>query len=198
MRNTLDRQFDTTGAAGSLYEAPLTLLATVGSYLSVFARIAPGKQRLLIELLGLLADSGFGADASAGQGQFKLQGDPEDASWLAQSIGVNAWISLSTFQPAQADSTAGYWRSFVKYGKLGPGFGVEGIFKRPQWMLRPGACFREEGPVRDWYGRVIGTDQLLPEGVAGGLAASRVCPVQPALALAVPMSWANQYDGSAQ
>jgi CRISPR-associated protein Csm4 len=198
MRNALDRQLNTTGAAGSLYEASLTVLAKEVSYLSLYARITPGKEPLLTELLGLLAESGFGADASVGQGQFKLQADPVDASWLAESIGVNAWISLSTFQPARGDSTDGYWRSFVKYGKLGPDFGVEGVFKRPQWMLRPGACFREQGPMRDWYGRVIGTDQLLPEGGAGELTASDVRPLQPAFGLAVPMNWANQYDGLTQ
>jgi CRISPR-associated protein Csm4 len=194
MRNTLDRQSDKTGAAGSLYEVPLAVLSVDHSYLSVYAKIVPGKEQFLRELLGLLSDSGFGADASVGQGQFTLDGGFEGASWLEEVQGGNAWISLSAFQPSTNDSTQGYWRSFVKYGKLGPDFGVGGVFKRPQWMLRAGSCFREQGAPRDWYGRVIGTDEILPEATRTELAGAGIRPVQPAFALAVPMRWAEEYD----
>ena len=194
LRNTLDRIADRTGAPGSLYEIPCTALGYDASYLSVYARLSTGGQSLLGGLLSLLAEAGFGADTSVGQGHFEWDGSFDDASWLAGVKAANGWISLSTFQPAQRDSTHGYWRSFVKYGKLGPDFGVDGVFKRPQWMLRPGSCFREQGTAREWYGRLIGTDELLPEGTRKELAVTGTRPVQPAYALAVPMKWAKEYE----
>jgi hypothetical protein len=129
-----------------------------------------------------------------GQGHFEWDGTFHDASWLADVKAASGWISLSTFQPAQRDSTHGYWHSFVKYGKLGPGLGVDGVFKRPQWMLRPGSCFREQGAAREWYGRVIGTEELLPYATGKELEAAGIRPVQPAFALAVPMRWAEVYE----
>jgi len=194
LRNTLDRIADRTGAPGSLYEIPCTALGYDASYLSVYARLTTGGDSLLRGLVGLLAEAGFGADASVGQGRFEWDGSFDDASWLTEVKAANGWISLSTFQPAPTDPTEGYWRSFVKYGKLGPDFGLDGVFKRPQWMLRPGSCFREQGTVRECYGRLIGTDELLPEGTRKALAGADIHPVQPALALAVPMKWAKEYE----
>jgi len=193
MRNTLDRQLDSTGLSGSLYETPATVLAQNCPCLSLYAKIAAGKEALLGELMGCLTEFGFGADASVGQGHFEWDGRFEDASWLTKVDAADGWISLSTFQPDHRDPTDGYWRSFVKYGKLGPDFGVEGVFKRPQWMLRPGSCFREEGIVRDWYGRVIGGSELLSASTANELAASGVHPVQAVFACAVPMKWTKEY-----
>jgi CRISPR-associated protein Csm4 len=194
MRNSLDRQSDRTGTAGSLYEVPLAVLSDQDSYLSVYAKVAAGKEKFLVDLLGLLSDSGFGADTSVGQGQFRVEVGFEGASWLEQVEGANAWISLSTFQPSRKDPSEGYWRSFVKYGKLGPDFGVEGVFKRPQWMLRAGSCFREAGSLRDWYGSAIGSDKLLPEATRRELAGAGIHPVHPAFALPVPMKWAPEYQ----
>ena len=219
MRNTLDRQSDRTGELGSLYEVTLHDLAHPGPdlvsiyahplgvtwcrvhkasepnpYLSIYAKVSTEGTALLRELLTLLSESGFGADASAGFGQFRIADNFEDASWLAEVESADAWVSLSTFQPAAGNPTDGLWRSFVTYGRLGPDFGVEGVFKRPQWMLRARSCFREQGAPRDWYGRVIGTNELLPQGTANELAARGVRPVQPAFSLAVPMKWAKEYE----
>ena len=194
MRNTLDRQSDRTGAPGSLYELPVTSLSRDHSHFSLYARVAPGKETLLRELLALLSDSGFGADTSAGFGQFRLTGDFEDASWLAQVTEPNGWVSLSTFQPGPGDPTDGYWRSFVKYGKLGPALGVGAVFKRPQLMLQPGACFRSNNGLRDWYGRQIRSADLLPGPTCQALRSDGTAPVQPAFALAVPLRWAKEYN----
>jgi CRISPR-associated protein Csm4 len=189
LRNTLDRLTNTTGNAGSLYPLSAMSLANEFTYLSIYARVAPGKEELLRDLLGLLSEMGFGADASVGSGHFDVVGKWDDAMQLEEVQGADSWISLSTFQPAPADPVAGYWQSFVKYGKLGPDFGVEQVFKRPQWMLRAGACFRSPESVRDWYGRLVSTEELLPPDTVEKLAARGIRPVHPAFALAVPMKW---------
>jgi CRISPR-associated protein Csm4 len=219
MRNTLDRQSDCTGESGSLYEVatedlshPDPDLASIYAnslgatwcrvhkadepcpYLSIYVKVSPQGSGLLRELLTLLSESGFGADTSAGFGQFRLADESEDASWLAEVAGPDGWVSLSTFQPDAHDPTDGYWRSFVKYGKLGPDFGVDGVFKRPQWMLEAGACFRSRNRQRDWYGRLIPSEELLPESARQALRAEGKAPVQPAFALAVPLRWAKEYN----
>ena len=214
MRNTLNRQSDRTGELGSLYEVTLDDLAHPGPdlvsiyahplgvtwcrvhkadepnpYLSIYAKVSSEGSALLRELLTLLSESGFGADASAGFGHFRIADDFEDASWLAEVESADAWVSLSTFQPATGDPTDGFWRSFVKYGKLGPDFGVADVFKRPQWMLHPGACFRVGDSARDWYGRCISSEELLADSTRQALDLPGIRPLQPAFALAAPMKW---------
>jgi CRISPR-associated protein Csm4 len=194
MRNSLSRLTDTTTDSGSLFGVPSTALETDCAYLSLYCRAEPEGQKILDEAFGLLAEAGYGADASAGQGQFELRGPPEEAGWIEGGGGAGGWVSLSTFQPAEGDPQQGFWQSFVKYGKLGPDFGVENVFKRPQWMLRAGACFRvPEGP-REWYGRAIRDADLLPEATRAALAGRHAAPVHPAFALAVPLKWVEYYE----
>ncbi len=194
-RNSLDRLTDTTANTGSLFSVGTRVLAKGVSNLSLYARIAPGTESLLRSLLASLGEAGFGADAAIGFGHFSLAEGWDDASWLDEVEGANGWVSLSTFQPAPTDSTVGYWQSLVKYGKLGPDFGVEDVFKRPQWMLRPGACFRRDDQPRDWYGRLIETNEMLAAKAVSELAAQGVRPVHPAFALAVPMKWTMEHEG---
>ena len=189
MRNTLSRLTGTTGDPGSLFSLSATRLSSALTDLSLYARVAPGRESQLGDLLHQLGETGFGADVSTGFGHFRLAGGPEDASQLDSLVQARAWVSLSTFQPAPSDSTDGYWQSFVKYGKLGPDFGLDGVFKRPQFMLRQGACFQAAGPLHDWYGRCIDTRDLLSASTADQLQARGIRPVQPAFALAVPLKW---------
>jgi hypothetical protein len=153
--------------------------------------VAGGRVAWAADLFHRLADAGFGADAGVGAGEFEIDGQPELVTDLEPLDATGAWISLSTFQPEATDPTEGYWRSFVKYGKLGPDLPVISPFKRPQWMLRPGACFREDGPRRDWYGRWIGPEQLLPNRVRKELKEAKIFPGQAAFALALPMRWVD-------
>ena len=80
----------------------------------------------------------------------------------------------------------------MKYGKLGPDFGVRSVFKRPQFMLRPGACFRQPPPLPEWAGRLIPSEHLIPAATLDELRDRGIHPVQPAFALAVPMKWAKE------
>ena len=71
-----------------------------------------------------------------------MEGDPALFSELDDVPGPDGFVSLSTFQPSSTDPVDGYWRSSVKYGRLAPEFHDAAVFKRPQVMLEPGACFR--------------------------------------------------------
>ena len=189
LRNSIDRGVNSTGESGELYEAAGQLLATPGGTLTIFARVADNRVAWAAGLFALLAEYGFGADAPVGAGEVEMAGEPEVVGDLDPADTTGGWMSLSSFQPAQRDQTEGYWRSFVKYGKLGPDLAVTSVFKRPQWMLRAGACFRDSGPRRDWYGRWIGAEDLLPDRARRELKAAGIQPGQPAYALAVPLRW---------
>ncbi|MGO9597043.1 MAG: hypothetical protein ACLP7Q_03385 [Isosphaeraceae bacterium] len=101
-----------------------------------------------------LATDGFGADRSAGKGQFHVEGEPEPADFLDRVEVPNGLLVLSTFQPDAGDPTDGAWDAFTKYGKLGPEFGLENVFKRPLVLRKPGACFLLP-KARPWLGRAV-------------------------------------------
>jgi len=188
LRNTLDRATKGTPERGGLWPSSETWLSREQPYLSVYARVTDEFAPTLVRLMCELAATGFGADTTAGLGQFELLGEPETAAWLDESlVTINGCASLSTFQPAAADPTDGFWESFVKYGKLGPDFGLENeqIYKHPLLMLRPGACFSTSTPC-PYFGRAIPMDELLPEGVAAIIRAQQRQVVHFAFGLAVP------------
>ncbi|MFH1140679.1 MAG: RAMP superfamily CRISPR-associated protein [Chloroflexota bacterium] len=180
LKNTINRN---TGATpdneqgGGLYE----LQETFQSQVTVYAQVAAGYERTLKVLLAYLAETGYGKRKSIGYGA--LAGPPvlEPFSGFGgpSSQDANAFVSLSTFVPAQHNPTDGYWQLVVKYGKLGEEFALSGMpFKKPLIMLRAGAVFRDS-PVRDHYGRIVDGISYLPQDMA------RV--VQYALALPVPL-----------
>jgi CRISPR-associated protein Csm4 len=188
LRNTLDCATQGTPERGGLWPSSETWLAREQPFLSVYARVADEFAPTLIRLVRELTATGFGADTSAGLGQFELLGKPETVAWLDESSATaKGCMMLSTFQPAVNDPTDGLWESFVKYGKLGPDFGLENdqIFKRPLLMLRPGACF-VTSTLRPFLGRAIPMDELLPEGVASIIRAQKRQVVHFAFGLAVP------------
>jgi CRISPR-associated protein Csm4 len=188
LRNSIDRVVNSTGESGELYEAAGELLAAA-DVLTIFARVAENRLDWAASLFALLAETGYGADAAVGAGEVELAGPPEVVTDFQPADTGSGWVSLSTFQPAKDDPTDGYWRSFVKYGKLGPDIVTTSVFKRPQWMLRAGACFRTSGPCRDWYGHWIATKELLPDRACRELKSTGIQPGQPAYALALPLQW---------
>ena len=96
-------------------------------------------------------------------------------------LGADGFISLSTFQPAPTDPSDGFWRVFVKYGKLAPEFHGSAVFKRPQVMLEAGACFHTRHRPKPFYGGAIGPERLLSDDARSALAAVDVHPVQASL-----------------
>ena len=192
MRNSISRATDTTGDTGELFEVPYSNLSRSDGRLTIFVRASEQGMSILVQALALLGRTGYGADASVGHGGFELGGDPHPCPELAKVPNANGFISLSTYQPASADPTDGFWRTFVKYGKLAPEFHGNAVFKRPQVMLEAGACFRAGSAPRPFYGGPIDPNRLLSAPARKTLAASGVHPVQAAFALAAPMRWPSE------
>jgi len=156
-------------------------------WLSIYFRAADGgATALLLDLLGELSLTGFGADIATGRGQFDIAGDPEPMPDLDKPpLGANGLIVLSTFQPAPSDPIDGFWEAFPKFGKLGPDVGPSDVRKRTLIMFRPGACFRGE-PTRAFLGRALRMDALLPSAAAAELASRGIQIIHPAFGLGVP------------
>ncbi|MBI5653131.1 MAG: hypothetical protein HZC40_22210 [Chloroflexi bacterium] len=107
-------------------------------------------------LLGALARGGYGKKKSVGYGQFTV-GERETISFEYPDA-ADAVVTLASFVPRQTDPTDGYYRTRVKYGKLGEGGIVDGKayspFKFPLVMLTAGATFRVQ-PAPNFVGRVV-------------------------------------------
>ncbi len=194
LRNTISRATNTADEGGELFEVSFSSLSGVDDCLTLFARVFDGGLDVLVETLGSLGKTGYGADASVGHGGFELDGHPTPCHELDDVPGADGFISLSTFQPAATDPTEGFWRLFVKYGKLAPDFHAHAEFKRPQVMLDAGACFHTGQHPRPYYGGAVGPDRLLSTRARSALSALDVHPVQAAFALAVPLKWKSR-DG---
>ena len=189
LRNSMSRATDTTGEGGGLFEVPYSSLNGPDKHLIIYCRASQHGMDVLMRAVKMLERTGYGADASVGHGSFELEGEPQVCSELSDVPDADGFISLSTYQPAVADPTDGFWRIFVKHGKLAPEFHDKAVFKRPQVMLEAGACFRTGDPPKPFYGAAIEPDRLLGGSVKSALAGLDVWPVQAAFALAVPIKW---------
>jgi len=170
-RNTLSRVTDTTGDPGSLFTLQEYVLNEGQGFLSIYIRLRPDETSFVIELFQHLQETGFGADVTAGNGEFEIIGALEPTPWLDLNDEESCHFTvLSTFQPNPNDPREGLWQPFVKYGKLGPDFGLDNVFKRPLIMFRAGACFQGIGSLTpSWVGRVISMDELLSSETIGHL-----------------------------
>jgi CRISPR-associated protein Csm4 len=199
IRNTLDRLINTSVDEGSLFTSDEFVLgpsahgAGDGDYLSVYVRVRAEFAATLLDLFAKVAQVGFGADVSAGLGQFDLLApELEPACWLDDVHQPNGVVSLSTFQPGAGDPTDGVWRAFVKYGKVAPDFGLENPFKRPMLMLRAGACFRAR-QIPGYLGRSIPMDELLAPRERQCLRETGVEIFHLAYGLAVPATFSEEF-----
>ncbi|MBM4023949.1 MAG: hypothetical protein FJ280_00860 [Planctomycetes bacterium] len=201
LRNRLNRVSGTTGGAGEggLFSVKETYFARDRvrercnpahlNEVAIYIRVADGYKTKFMDLVHELSYVGFGADVSVGKGQFKVVSeDLEPAEEFDSIPNANACIVLSTFQPGPDDPTDGVWEAFVKYGKMGPDFGLENIFKRPAVMFRSGACFRRVVSAIG-VGRCIPMPELLAPDACAQLRAKAVSIIHLALGLAVPFCW---------
>ena len=189
LRNSVSRTSSSAGDGGDLFEVPFSDLTNPDGHLTVFARTSHNGMEILTQALELLGCTGYGADASVGHGAFELCEEPTSCPDLDDIPDADGFISLSTFQPMSTDPADGFWRVFVKYGKLAPELHDNAVFKRPQVMLEAGACFHTCHHPEPFYGGAIGPERLLSDRARSSLAAVDIHPVQAAFALAVPMVW---------
>lgn len=151
MHNTISRYTNTTGT-GSLYEQFETFWPV--PYLTMYAYISDGYKEYFSELLEELSKKGYGKRTSIGKGAFEIQ-ELEEFTGFIKPEKPNCFISLSNYIPAKADPTTGQYKTFVKYGKLGQGYGLtENPFKNPLLIMPPGAVFWTHEP-KNIYGRLV-------------------------------------------
>lgn len=188
LRNTIGRLSNTTMESGGLFPTQESVLDKDVKHLTIYARVEPEFVEPFWRLVQELAHWGFGSDRSAGKGQFRLASVLEPANELDAAADADACVVLSTFQPAASDPTDGTWEAFTKYGKLGPDFGLENVFKRPTIIFRSGACFRGQAAC-GWMGRAIPMHEFLAEDVNDHLNDRGVSVVHWAFGLCVPLNW---------
>ena len=189
LRNSISRATDTTAAGGELFEVPYSRLSDPDGHLAIYVRASGRGMDILLQALTMLGRTGYGADSSVGHGSFELDDSPLSCAELDDVPGADGFVSLSTYQPAASDPTDGFWRAFIKYGKLAPDFHDKADFKRPQIMLEAGACFHTGGRPKPFYGGPIEADRLLDPASRIALAELDVHPLQAAFGLAVPLQW---------
>jgi CRISPR-associated protein Csm4 len=188
LRNTIGRASNTTSNGGGLFPTEESVLKKGIRHLTVYARVRPEFVEPFGRLVQELAQWGFGSDRTAGKGQFRLDGGLERVADLDEPADADGCVALSTFQPAAADPADGAWEAFTKYGKLGPDFGLENVFKKPIILLRPGASFRVPAPG-GWLGRAIPMHDLLAHEIVGHLQGIGANVIHWAFGLCLPMRW---------
>lgn len=108
----------------------------------------------LQECIRSIGDCGFGKDKSTGKGRFALNSITETD--LFSFDNPNAYIVLSQYVPAAADSTRGWYRLLTKYGKLGGHFASAGSpFKKPIIEIEAGAVFLVKDTLPKRIGRLL-------------------------------------------
>jgi CRISPR-associated protein Csm4 len=191
LRNTIGRTSNTTSNGGGLFPTEEPVLKKGIRHLTVYARVVPEFLEPFGRLVQELAQWGFGSDRTAGKGRFRLDGGLERVADLDEPADADGCVALSTFQPAASDPTEGAWEAFTKYGKLGPDFGLENVFKKPMIVLRPGASFLVPAP-RGWLGHAIPMHDLLAHEVVGHLQGIGAHVVHWAFGLCLPLRWPRE------
>lgn len=192
----INRNTGTTGGgddeeerAGNLYETTSWVLAeskkrpknsdeaTTKQSLEIYLRATEKWPEKVEALFQAMSKTGFGGNKSVGLGTFEVE---KMEAWdrFNSTAGADAFVSLSSYVPAETDPTDGRGRLRLKHGKLGEQAGGGNPFKRPLLQFEPGAVFSAGGAPRPFYGRlVVGVAPAMPEAVQCGFT------------LAVPCKW---------
>jgi CRISPR-associated protein Csm4 len=158
-KNQIDRITNTAGSeTGALYDMEELVLPKV----TLYWLVANDHSNTVKEFLTDLCKSGYGKRKAVGYGQiasftFELFSGFDDIP------DANGFVSLSRFVPAPSDPTEGYWKTAVKYGKLGEELAYsENPFKRPLLMLECGSCLYDT-PIGKRYGQLLSGLSVRPE-----------------------------------
>lgn len=95
----------------------------------------------LAKYLELIGETGFGRDASTGNGRFALESDKDFQPDSLDVREANASLLLSVCASPAMGAVDGYYRTEVKRGKTGPGYGNP--FKKPFLMLQEGSVLKK-------------------------------------------------------
>lgn len=148
-----------TGGEGSLFEIEefsLDTKAVRADYIAVYLKIRDGYEDKVVALFNDLSLSGYGKKKSVGKGSFTVAGALEPFDGFDDFTGSNGYVSLSHFVPDNNDPVCGYYKTKVKYGRLGGSYTFCGNpFKKPLLIMTPGSAFKLSGPAKPYYGRMI-------------------------------------------
>jgi len=162
LHNQINRISCSTADGGQLFEQEESYINhnyaynQKHEYLSIYIKLRePGMRDWLFEHFCLLGQTGIGKRKSTGKGSFSVieMGKCD----LFESIKEpNGYLSLSNFVPAPDDPTEGYYKTFVKYGKLGEEYALSKYpFKHPLLMIQAGCVFFTKGEVKPFYGQMV-------------------------------------------
>jgi CRISPR-associated protein Csm4 len=168
VHNTISRYTNTTPLEGGIYSLEETYIQSITIYIKVISEEWKNK---LVELFENLSKIGYGRKKSIGKGQFSVE-KIEKFEGFKDLKDSNGFVTLSNFCPAEDDPIEGFYKTFVKYGKLGEEFTFCGNpFKRPLLMIKTGSIFKTNGKPKEFYGRMIeGIAPAKPEVVHYGYA----------------------------
>lgn len=103
------------------------------------------------QVLILMFELGIGADKSTGKGCFELLEFVVEKE-LCSIEGANGYMALSNFIPNSNDPIKGWYKTFVKYGKMDREYAAGQFpFKKPLIYIQAGALFRTE-EIQPYYG----------------------------------------------
>jgi CRISPR-associated protein Csm4 len=153
----ISRITGTTPKEGGLYSLEEYFIPYVSIYLKTVTDEWKDK---VMDLFNELSKSGYGSKKSIGKGQFTVESIEEFK--FAEIDNANGFVTLSNFCPMEKDPTEGFYKTFVKYGKLGEEFTFCGNpFKRPLVMIKTGSVFKTNNKIRDFYGRMV--EEIAPQ-----------------------------------
>ncbi|KWT94951.1 type III-A CRISPR-associated RAMP protein Csm4 [Candidatus Magnetominusculus xianensis] len=152
LHSSVNRITGTTAEGGNLFE--LSEYAAEQDEISIYIKIRDGWEEKVSSLLNELSKTGYGKKKTSGKGAFEIiKFEPFKFNDVN---GADGFMSLSNFVPAQCDPTEGFYKIFVKYGKLGGEFTFCGRpFKKPLIMLTAGSSFRVKEEIKPYYGRMV-------------------------------------------
>lgn len=112
------------------------------------------NRELIEQVLLLMFELGIGADKSTGKGCFKLQSFNREMK-LYSVEGANGYVAISNFIPDSDDPVDGWYKTFVKYGKLDREYAAGRFpFKKPLLYIQAGAIFKAND-VKLYYGKLM-------------------------------------------
>lgn len=140
------------------------------SEFTVYVQTSCFSEHDLKQIFGYIQETGFGRDKSTGKGHFKIT---VNAKPLPGNANGNGFMVLSNYTPNKNDPTAGFYKLFTKYGRLGGDFAKTSIqeedypnrtkqgmmpFKKPILMMEPGAIF--SGKPSYTHGILLGGNKV--------------------------------------
>lgn len=152
VHNSINRWSGTTLESGGLHSA-VERFSNV-NYWSIYIKAKEEWYDKLKKWISILGEIGFGKRKSVGKGHFVLL-EFTQVDFFSNLETSNAFVVLSNFVPSTKDPTRGFYKTFVKYGKLDGEFATGGNpFKTPILMIVPGSVFLTDD-VNEYYGRMV-------------------------------------------